>query len=285
MIILGMSIMRLSSAAEFLAATENLRALDPYRTNLIGSVALSIATGSRTYDEYFWWTISNGEGEIESLAMRTAPHNLVLIPMNDEAATELAWHVARVDPHLPGVSGPAKTVESFVAAWMSLTKNALQLSSEELLYTLPLLAPFAVPGKMRKAEIEDLELVTQWTKNFAVEAGLDMPHLESSVLTSLSEGRSFLWEADNRPVALAGHAPLVSTPSGVVGRIGPVFTPPEFRRNGYAGSLTSALSQQLIDQGSFVMLYTDASNETSNGVYQRIGFELLDRNKSFTLVK
>lgn len=84
---------------------------------------------------------------------------------------------------------------------------------------------------------------------------------------------------------MAGHAPLIETPSGTVGRIGPVYTHPMHRRRGYAGILTAKLSEELINQGVQVMLFTDAKNLTSNGVYKRIGYELMDENRRFKFVE
>ena len=65
------------------------------------------------------------------------------------------------------------------------------------------------------------------------------------------------------------------TPTGI--RVGPVYTPPEHRRRGYAGAVTAAVSQVMLDRGrAFVCLYTDAANPTSNHVYESIGRGLAD---------
>ena len=61
------------------------------------------------------------------------------------------------------------------------------------------------------------------------------------------------------------------TPNGI--RVGPVYTPPELRGRGYATALVAELSQTLLDGGrSFVFLYTDLANPTSNAIYERIGY-------------
>jgi predicted GNAT family acetyltransferase len=80
-----------------------------------------------------------------------------------------------------------------------------------------------------------------------------------------------LWE-DPQPVSLAGFGGW--TPTGV--RIGPVYTPPELRRRGYASALTAELSAQLLAGGlRYCFLYTDLANPTSNRIYQAIGYELV----------
>jgi predicted GNAT family acetyltransferase len=78
------------------------------------------------------------------------------------------------------------------------------------------------------------------------------------------------WVDNGKRVSMAGYGGV--TPNGI--RIGPVYTPPEFRKRGYASALTAALSQEMLDQGrKFVTLYTDLSNPTSNHIYQTIGYK------------
>jgi predicted GNAT family acetyltransferase len=60
-----------------------------------------------------------------------------------------------------------------------------------------------------------------------------------------------------------------------VGRVGPVYTPAEHRRRGYGAAITSAVVEHLLPLTTTVMLYTDAANPTSNGVYERLGFRVV----------
>jgi predicted GNAT family acetyltransferase len=62
------------------------------------------------------------------------------------------------------------------------------------------------------------------------------------------------------------------TPSGM--RVSWVYTPPEQRGHGYASALVAALTEQLLAAGNrCCFLYTDLANPTSNGIYQRIGYQ------------
>ena len=88
----------------------------------------------------------------------------------------------------------------------------------------------------------------------------------------IARGALFLWEAGGAPVSMA----LVAgrTRHGV--RIGYVFTPRDRRGRGYAGALTAALSQLMLDQGArFCVLCTDLANPTSNALYPRVGYRPL----------
>ncbi|MCK5225013.1 hypothetical protein KAR04_09575 [Candidatus Calescamantes bacterium] len=56
-----------------------------------------------------------------------------------------------------------------------------------------------------------------------------------------------------------------------------VYTPPEFRKNGYASSCVWALSKKLLrSDHSFCTLFTDLSNPTSNAIYKNIGYQQID---------
>ena len=80
--------------------------------------------------------------------------------------------------------------------------------------------------------------------------------------------KPYIWE-DNAPVSLAAGSQFSVTTS----RIGPVYTPPAYRRKGYATACVAALSQKLLDEGcDRCFLLTDLENPTSNHIYQQIGY-------------
>ena len=98
-------------------------------------------------------------------------------------------------------------------------------------------------------------------------------HLERSLDIRLGEDKQSgicLWDHEGDVVSLAAFGG--ETPNGM--RIGPVYTPPERRRRGYASAITAALSEQLLASGRrFCFLYTDLANPTSNRIYRAIGYE------------
>lgn len=62
-----------------------------------------------------------------------------------------------------------------------------------------------------------------------------------------------------------------ATPHGM--RIGAVYTPQDYRRNGYASACVAQLSHAILQMGkTFCFLFTDLANPTSNHIYQDIGY-------------
>jgi len=84
-----------------------------------------------------------------------------------------------------------------------------------------------------------------------------------------------LWEVDGIPVSMSGHASIVATAGATVGRIGPVFTPADQRGTGFGTAITAAMVEHLQPRCSTIMLFTDELNPTSNGIYERLGFEVV----------
>lgn len=68
---------------------------------------------------------------------------------------------------------------------------------------------------------------------------------------------------------MAGVTPVVA---GQV-RVAPVYTPAHLRGRGYAGAVTAQVSRAVLASGvREVLLFTDLANQTSNSLYQRIGY-------------
>lgn len=278
----------LTSAKDFLLRTHSLRADDPFRTNILGSVATAVADGSLTYDAYLWWVLIDDQGQTIGAAMRTAPHGMVLSPMPLDAISELARAVCIKDDGLPSVSGPTAVVEKFIDEYQGTqsqgsTRKA-EMEEQHLLYALNELSVPSVNGVMTVATTEDYDLILSWYLGFGQDTGVFMPNPQGSINAGLTRSSYRFWSVEGEKVCLAGHAPLVDTPDGAIARIGPVYTPPEHRRNGYAGVLTAKLSQELVERGAKVMLYTDAANPTSNSIYQKIGYEMIDKNVMYAFL-
>lgn len=270
-----MRVEQLPDPQSFLAATEAVRSAEPVLTNVIGSVARTVLDG-REYERCWWWVVRDDHGAVVGCAMRTAPFLLAVSPMPDEAAAALGRAVAAADPRLPGSVGPADVVAAVLdAAAPGMPRH---VHRDELVRVLHDFRPATgVAGTSRPARATDVELLVDWFRLFTAEAGVAVPHddLRANVMGRVEQGALRVWEVDGRPVAMAGHAPLVATPAGPVGRIGPVFTPVEERRRGYGAAVTSAVAAALLPRCSTVMLYTDAANPTSNGVYARLGFDVV----------
>jgi predicted GNAT family acetyltransferase len=272
-----MKVVQHPNPASFLEATAGFRSTHPTRTNIMGSVATSAVDG-RTYAAEFWYSITDDADRVIGCAMRTPPWFLAVSPMPREAAAELARTVHRVDPGVPGVVGPREVADALTIGFGR--QDIARTTMVELLRVLgTYLPPSPVSGIARPAVHGDLDLVISWLGEFNAEAGL-MPATKDELVevvgARMADEALLLWTDNGEPVSLSGHAPLVTTPGGTVGRIGPVYTPPRHRGRGYGTAATAAMVEVMQPRCDMIMLFTDATNPTSNGIYARLGFEIVD---------
>ena len=127
---------------------------------------------------------------------------------------------------------------------------------------------------MLVARPEHHRLLSDWIEAFHDEASISNPRQDYATMADRwirRLGRTvYLWADGGRPVSMTGVGGL--TPNGI--RVGPVYTPPEERGRGYASNLVAQASQAQLDAGrTFVFLFTDLANPTSNKIYQAIGYE------------
>ena len=89
----------------------------------------------------------------------------------------------------------------------------------------------------------------------------------------MAAGDLYLYEVDGMPVCMAGTSRQM--PHGR--SIGTVYTPPIFRRKGYATAAAAALSRVILERGNeYAALFADAPNPASNRAYQKAGFVAVD---------
>lgn len=246
----------------FLAAAGPLLLSDPAR-HTVQLTATENARAGMTGTRFAWW--QDASGAVTAAAAHRPPYPVFVTAMPDEAVLPL---VRVLEP--PGVAGPSSTALQVAAVAGAEQRRGVRLRFAERLFRLGSLAWPQVQGKARVAGAGDEPLVLSWFLAFVAETGVVGGDEQESVVDRLSYEGIVLWEVDGAPVAMAGHSRIAFGS----GRIGPVYTPPEHRGQGYGGAVTCAASQQVRDRGGAeVVLFTDLTNPTSNELYRRLGYE------------
>jgi GNAT superfamily N-acetyltransferase len=258
----------------------------------MGSIALSVSQNAREYDAYWWWVVKDGF-EVVGASLRTAPFGLQLGPMPVGAATLLAAAVTEVDDGFPWIIGPEAVVVSFLDAYRASQSSAphreFTAGRTSLIYEVTDLVMPKASGTCRLATLDDFDLVNEWTTAF-IEFLDEEPYVPTerdldALRMRLTSESLRLWLDGNVPVSMAGHAPAVRTPSGTITRVGPVYTPVDHRGHGYGSAVTASLSEELLRGESRVILHADEANPTSNSIYQKIGYQLIDKTVQYDLVE
>ncbi len=276
-----MQLFRHQDTATFLAEANGFLISHEAENNLLFGILKGIEQGIYTGDNYLA-TVKDG-AQVVLAALRTPPYNVVLSYQAPTPALELlaadllaAGHAATL-----GVVGPKAASLAFAEIWQNETGRTFSLEMAQRIYKLERVHhPQGVEGNMRRATEAENDLLVAWIKGFMVDAfhDHDVPDINQHAQNVVNHrmgvppqhGGLCVWVVGGQPVSLAGYTGL--TPHGI--RVGPVYTPPEQRRRGYAGALVAALSQWLLEQGrQFCFLFTDLANPTSNHIYQEVGYE------------
>ncbi len=278
-----MEVLRPATAEEFLDIARPLIAGDPLqeaRNNLLLGVAGTVVAHPDAYETHHAWVILEHSRPVAA-AFMTPPHNLIVSDLDDDRALEPLLDAVRTDGvPVPGVVANLPWAERFVEAWTAVSKTELVLALSQGIYALTEVREVRrAPGRARRADENDRDLLYGWMFAFADEA---LPPGDRRERESLRRGVDsrltytgtdagyWLWEDGDERVSLAGY--WGRTGSGI--RVGPVYTPPEHRRRGYATILVAELSRWLLSHGyRACYLYTDLTNPTSNKIYVDIGYE------------
>jgi predicted GNAT family acetyltransferase len=178
---------------------------------------------------------------------------------------------------VPTVSGEKAISRAFARAWTLQTHQPHALLMGQRIYQLDaVIPPKDVTGNLRQATEADREHLIDWVIAFSAitpQGEMTRPHAAAQIDRYLGVTGDvsgvFVWEVDGMPVSMA--ASVRPTENGSC--VGMVYTPPEFRRKGYASAVTAGVSQHILNSGKrFACLYTDLGNPTSNHIYQEIGY-------------
>lgn len=275
-----MTLRRFDSIQEFWHLAEDYLLEHLAEHNLLLSLCQSLLHHPERYPDPPYLVLVEVESQIVAAALRTPPFKLLLSKARDIGALEaIAQDLASEAEQIHGASGLVAEVAAFSRYWQRLTGQSARVVTEMRIHQLTRVNPTAtVKGRLRLAEISncpkgsaqsDRSLLIKWFAAFAAEVGdLVTQDPERAVDSGLKRQTLYLWE-DSVPVSLAGGSQFLPS----AGRIAPVYTPPEHRRQGYATACVAALSQKLLEDGcDRCFLFTDIHNHTSNRIYRQIGY-------------
>ena len=268
----GVRVELLSDPVVFAERVQAVITADPFSTNVLTGVMTRARDGSQPSATDALWMVVVDHGNVVGAAMHTPPYHPFLPRLPDKAAAAIARELLRVGRPVAGVTGERAAVDEFADTWVAHTGGHSSVVTSMRMYRLAALeTPVQVPGSTRCASDEDVDVVVDWLARFHAESTPDSP---SDDLVAVAQHRVahhevWLWEHQGRAVSLAAG----THPAEGVSRIGPVYTPPEFRRRGFGTAATAGATQACLGAGArHVVLYTDLANPVSNSIYQKIGY-------------
>jgi predicted GNAT family acetyltransferase len=240
-------------------------ASDPVRHHVVLTI-LDLRT--RRPEPGRYWTVTDDDETVGVALQSPRGYFATITPMSPEAVDALVTAIVDHGVALPGVNGEAGTAAAFAGRWTELTRTGAEVEGQRIYEVTEVTMPVGVTGQGRRAETDDRDVVAALLAGFADETGALVGDTEAQADQGIAEGRLWVWERHDLPVALAGTSPA----AGGVRRVGPVFTPARYRRCGYGSAITAEVSRAVLGGGERCILYTELANATSNGIYRAIGY-------------
>lgn len=214
-------------------------------------------------------------GSVRGACHQLPGRSLGLTPLTAEQADSLAAHLAAAGHPLPGTGGDHDTTTAFATAWQRHTGAAPTPAVRLRLRRLAALTPPqpAPAGQARPAGEADRDQLMDFCRGFAADVREDVAIDTVTWPTTRYADKDYtFWETpDGTPVSMAGINPTVAG----LAQVDPVYTPAAHRGRGYAAGVTAAVTRAALAAGATeVTLFTDATNPTSNALYQRLGYDV-----------
>jgi GNAT superfamily N-acetyltransferase len=261
---------RPETAEGFLLRVAAFLLRDEAAHNLIIGIGRRLAAGQRVGQGPPLFTAIGDRGKVVGAALWTPPWRVVLSMMPRAAALALAEAMHTWGLRPPGAVGPVDSAHPLCERLALLGGGQARVARAMRAFELRAVSPAPpTPGFCRRADPGEAPLVASWYAAFWADAQLNDPtDPREAGANAVREGRVFLWD-DRGPASLASVGR--TTPGGA--SLGPVYTPLERRRRGYATALVAAVSDTLLGQGHrFCCLFTDLANPVSNAIYPRVGY-------------
>lgn len=270
-----MKIKRFSNADNFLNKAEAYLRNSEIENNIILGVCTNLKN-RKELDKNNYFAVVEEEEKILLAAMMTPPNNLTMYTEEKNFNDIVETIIDNLIDEKWAVNGIVTSNElsrTFADLWTSKTGGKIKKGMNMRIYELrEVIHPDNNSGILRKATVNDLDLVKQWTYEMSAAIGENSSreHCDELAEKKVNDEYVYLWENEDKFVSMAAKAR--PTEKGVVVNL--VYTPEKFRNKGYASSCVAALSQYLLDSGyEYCSLFTDLSNPTSNSIYMKIGYK------------
>ena len=224
--------------------------------------------------EWLMAAVKDDNGSVLLTAACTPPYNLIIYETknkpNEQAVKFLSNELKSNNFNLPGVLAKQETAQIFAEIHAEkgrfhrhMSMNIMRLDKVNDIKK--------ADGFCRELCENDMFFIPYWEKEFAVDCRVNVSSIQENVeliKNRLTYCTNYIWE-NGFPVSFAANHRNTENGAG----IGFVYTPPHYRGKGYASSVVSELSQNLLMRGhKFCFLFADANNPISCGMYRKIGF-------------
>lgn len=239
--------------------------------------------------ERFFGCAIDEQGEYALMFCSVHPFNLCVYsmgsPQEDYYIKELAQYLHTHNLPIKGITAKDTLCMSFLETYQALSHQEVKLELAMDIMELKKLSPINLAkGSIRKASLNELDLITRWEILFAKEA-LNKD-VEEGVLERVRKkielGIIYLYfNEQDEPVSMLNAARKLE--NGMV--FNEIYTPVRYRGKGYAQTNVHLASKMYLEQGNqFCALFVDKTNPISNRVYEKVGYEIIENCYAYQIM-
>jgi uncharacterized protein len=231
-----------------------------------------LVTGGVVPGQNFFTVEEDNNLVAAGVVMRT--RSLCMTWATHEVLETLVDHICKAQWNIQHIHAPGHVAGYLGHLYAQRTGQRSELGRAERVYQLAR-NYYALPGEghLVVATPDDRPLAREWIAGFIEEADFELEsHSLDSVLDTLISSRVLYFWKSPEPVSMAAW--VAPTPHGA--SINFVYTPPEFRGQGYGKAVSAALGAQMLASGlRYCFILTDVSDPRTNAMYQSIGARTL----------
>ncbi|WP_010172145.1 GNAT family N-acetyltransferase [Bacillus coahuilensis] len=220
------------------------------------------------------------EESLKAAAIMTPPHNLVVGIRSDEEDLDkigesLFNFLIEQNIEFPGIIGVKQSTVQLAEIWTNKTGDTFKIGMDQGIYECrEVVNRKFSEGYVAVAGEKYINLLSDWMIAFCKESRIPMVTKEEAVTRmrdSVQSKSMYVWFVEGKPVSMA----MRGRKSKNGETVSLVYTPVEFRKNGYGSSVVAEVSKRILAERELCNLYTDITNPTSNKIYQEIGYNFL----------
>ena len=262
-----------SESSAFAEKVEPYLYVDEEKNSLFIGILSQVKAGR--YEDYFLATAEK-EGEVLAACLMTPPYSLQLIVFEPEPDIEkkIAQHLLNTGIEVSGIMGEQEAVRNFSDAWTAETGDLAKIRMKQEVFRIDSLNKGwkKSPGTWKVASKKEGPLLEKWFMSFQKETGLPLytaGENKRKIEGFIEEKGVYVWEVDGEVVSCMKK----SRPSKHGIGVSFIYTPEQYRRKGYAQNLVAEVTEELLMEFDFVVLYTDSPNPASKKICREIGYE------------
>lgn len=230
------------------------------------------------------------EDKIVMLFCNMLPNNLVTYMVLQEgiieAAAALADYIVEQEIKINGIIGRKDVCQGFMDQYQKSKEGTFieKLAADIMeLRTLNEIKP--TEGIHRLAHINEVKMITEWIIEFQMETLTSEMDYEAALLKArqyINSRDVYVFETTEQKVVTMAITTR-RLQNGIA--IDYVYTPEEYRGQGYAATNMYHLSRSLLAEGyQFCTLFVDKDNLLSHRAYEKVGFNVLEESHEFELI-